>query len=150
MTPITWFLLADTIVTSAALVLAALAWWRVGGYMQQCRCTVQAYASIAERHDSDDERYSPLLADRITEDTQEIDPVDPVDDEPTGCSSCGAIDDDHVCGDPHPTGRHALPPPLTQVMPATGDLDDLDDPDIVRPYVRATTVPRYAFGGEVR
>lgn len=145
MDPVTWFLLADTVVTALAIILAAIAWWRVDGYMRQCRCTVQAYASIAERHDSDDERWSPLLADRITEDTQEIDPVD----EPIGCASCGDTDPDHVCGDPHPTGRHALPP-MTEVMPATGDLDDLDDPDIVRPYVRATTVPRYAFGGEVR
>lgn len=49
MNPTAWFLLADTIVTAFALVLAALAWWKVGSYCRQCRNVVQCYGPLVER-----------------------------------------------------------------------------------------------------
>jgi hypothetical protein len=96
---IAWWIAADTVVTTLALVLAALAFWRFGGYMRQCRCVVQAYEPLVRRHEDTAERMLPLLADRITESTEQFAPLE----------------------DEHPTGRHALIGP-TELIPAAGEL----------------------------
>lgn len=46
---VAWFLLANTVVTSLAVVLALLAWRKVGQYCRQCRNVVQAYGPLVER-----------------------------------------------------------------------------------------------------
>lgn len=135
MTALAWLVLADTLVTALALVLAVLAWRRVGDYMRCCRSTVQAYASLV------DTRPHRAVVDDHPTDPEGIDPVDDVLDEPI---------------DQQPAGRHALvevsDPGITAVSPAVGDLaDDQDDEPLRVPrYYReheqsADTMPRYYF-----
>lgn len=135
MTALAWLVLADTLVTALALVLAVLAWRRVGDYMRCCRSTVQAYASLV------DTRPHRAVVDDQPTDPEGLDPVDDVLDEPI---------------DQQPAGRHALvevsDPGITAVAPAVGDLaDDQDDEPLRVPrYYReheqsADTMPRYYF-----
>lgn len=145
MTALAWLVLADTLVTALALVLAVLAWRRVGDYMRCCRSTVQAYASLV------DTRPHRAVVDDQPTDPEGIDPVDDVLDEPIDQQPAGR----HAADD-YPSGRHALvevsDPGITAVSPAVGDLaDDQDDEPLQVPrYYReheqsADTMPRYYF-----
>lgn len=124
MTPLAWSLIANTIVTALAITLATLAWWKAGGYVRQARATVEAYEPLVKRHEQlatevlhTARRYQNLAKRlyRDAGDTQEFEPL-PADE--------------------HPTGRHALTDTIpaikvgsTELMPATGQLDDEPKPN---------------------
>lgn len=158
MTVVGYLELAQTAVIALAVVLALAAWLKVGGYMRQCRCTVQAYASLVDTHP-----HRAVPAEDDGERTQEHDPI--VDDaqccdghRPGLAGSCCDPDDCAPCCPEcptycpalrsapgslaqrpdfevfeHPSGRHArvdIPDAgTTSVMPSAGEL----------------TVPRYYF-----
>lgn len=115
--------IAQLVLTVAAFVVAVLVWRRLGGYMRQCRATVQAYERLVERQR------------RLLEDTLPALPAARVHDQPTGR---------HALIEPRDVG-------MTDVAPAVGDLDDTDDGGLrVPPYYQLhesveETVPRYYF-----
>ncbi|MFJ8818181.1 hypothetical protein [Amycolatopsis thermoflava] len=99
MNPIGWWIAANTVVTSVAVILAVLAWRRQNHDWRQARNVVCAYEPLVKRHEDTTALMLPLLEDRLNEVTM---PHEPVEDD-------------------QPTGRHARLEP-TELLPATGQL----------------------------
>lgn len=112
-----YVLIGHSILTTTALVLAAMAWRHVGSYVRQARVIVQMHRPlIAEIRDWIEDTREPDTD--TVEDTDQI-PI--------------------YTREPEPEGRHALQADrrvCTRIMPTVGDLDEADSIRIP-PYVRS-------------